>query len=204
MQQLLEKKQGTRAIVFALLLTMMAWLAPANVGIAKAADNQSFNTAQSKTFKVSKKGKKLLKDYQKKNFYKVNKDLNGVAVYFKKASGNKIKFDIVDGYVPVPGEGGRWNGKTITGTLKGNKLKFKNAQFYCAAEVKEGEPLTDVKMAKLSGTITLVSKKTIKLKITSGRDYTKYYEAEKKYSRLKPGKTTTLKHDRNIEEQVTY
>ncbi len=38
MKQLLKRKHGTRAIVFALLLTMLAWLAPMDCQIAKAAD----------------------------------------------------------------------------------------------------------------------------------------------------------------------
>ncbi len=38
MKQLLERKHGTRAIVFALLLTMLTWLAPMDWQIAKAAE----------------------------------------------------------------------------------------------------------------------------------------------------------------------
>ncbi len=37
MKQLLERKRSMRAILLALLLAMLAWLAPANVGVAKAA-----------------------------------------------------------------------------------------------------------------------------------------------------------------------
>lgn len=37
MKQLLEREHGIRFIVFALLLTMLAWLAPMNIGVANAA-----------------------------------------------------------------------------------------------------------------------------------------------------------------------
>ena len=36
MIQLLEKKTGVRIIVFALLLTILAWLVPSNIGQANA------------------------------------------------------------------------------------------------------------------------------------------------------------------------
>lgn len=172
-------------------------------------NGKKYAGAFSKVVGMATSGKKAVKsgnavnleNYRGKNFYK-SKDLDGVAVLFKKTSGNKMKFDIVDGYILDPGEGGIWNGKTIAGTVKGRTLKFKNVQFYCAAVINPNYPPEAVKMAKFSGTVTFVNSKTIKLKITSGRDYTKYYAAEKKWSRLKPGKTITLKRNSKLDRII--
>lgn len=40
-KQLLKRKHGTRIITFALLLTMLAWLDPINIGVAKAAEDDA-------------------------------------------------------------------------------------------------------------------------------------------------------------------
>ncbi len=173
MKQLLEKKQGTRAIVFALLLTMMAWLAPANVGIAKAATMKNGSAV--------KVGKPLYKQcagrvYESK--YKSGKE--GVVVKFGNASKGKITlylgrftWDTGDSYGTKP----------FTGTAKGKKVKFKTSKWYGVAD--DGSP--HHWKNKISGTITIVNKNTIKLKTKSGKEG----------PLLKPGKTVTLRYDAN-------
>lgn len=90
MKRLLKKNQGTRIIVFALMLTMLAWLAPVNVGVAKAADNQSMSMVQNNNLKVSKKP--LYKQCAGRWYIsKCKPGQNFAEIKFGKASKGKIK-----------------------------------------------------------------------------------------------------------------
>ncbi len=183
MKQLLEKKQGTRAIVFALLLTMMAWLVPANVGIAKAATIENGSAV--------KVGKPLYKQCANRIYVSKYKPgvVEGVTIKFGKASKGKIKL-----YIGCfPWESGGFSGtRSITGTVQGKNIKFKTKKWYSADESGGLYRWSN----KVSGTITLVNKNTIKLKIKSG-------EAGDG-PLLKPGKKITLRYDANAKDIFQY
>ncbi len=170
MRQLSEKKQGTRAIVCALLLTMVAWLVPANVGIAKAATMTNGSAV--------KVGKPLYKKCAGKAYLsKCKPGQNFVEIKFGKASKGKIKLYLGWGI----SETSEFDGtKALTGTVKGKNVKFKAKKWYF--EDQGGKRSWN---NPVSGTITLVNKKTIKLKIKSGEEG----------PLLKPGKTITLHYD---------
>ncbi len=171
MKQLLEKKQGARIVAFALLLTMFAWLVPANVGVAKAAD-----MTKSSAMKV---GKPLYKQCAGRAYLsKCKPGQNFAEIKFGKASKGKIKLYLGWG-ISETGDG--YGTKALSGTVKGKTIKFKAKKWYYQDYVGPVQSWNN----PISGTITIVNKKTIKLKIKSGKEG----------PLLKKGKTITLHYD---------
>lgn len=182
MKQSLEKKQRTRIIIFTLLLTMLAWLAPANIGVVKAADNRSTSMSQSNNLKVSKKSKEpLYKQCARKSYaskYKLNKDF--VCVKLGEVSGKKIKLYLGCG---IWDTGEFYGTRAITGTIKGKTIKFKTSKWYYGDQYG-----VHSRSKTVSGTVVLINKNTVKLKIKSGK------AGLRNSSFLKPGKTITLRY----------
>lgn len=177
MKQLLKKKQNTRIIVFTLMLTMLAWLAPANVGVAKAADNQSMSMVQNNNLKVSKKP--LYKQCAGRAYLsKCKPGQNFAEIKFGKASKGKIKLYLGWG---ISESSDAYGTKALTGTVKGKTIKFKAKKWYYQDYVGPVQSWN----SPISGTITIISKNTIKLKINSGKEG----------PLLKKGKTIKLYYD---------
>ena len=148
------------------------------------------NYSKVKSAKIKGVKPKDLKAYQNKQFWSSYADgKEYVYVRFEKASGKKIKLSLSDG---IGGTDAAMFTETTTGTLSGkagNKIKFTVKRCEYVGEVNGGLG-TVRKPAKLSGVITLVNSKTVKLKITSKKDPKGYYESCKFF---KVGKTATLK-----------
>ncbi len=170
MKQSLEKKHSAKIVAFALLLTMLTWLVPANVEVAKAAD-----MTKSSAVKV---GKPLYKKCEGQAYSFKNKQDEVLEAHFRKASKGKIKFYLVRG---VYGSGFVEQTGIITGKVKGKTISFKANKWY---STDEGGAAYCIK-EKISGKMTLKNNKVIKLKITSGKS--------KIFSFLRKGKTLTLK-----------
>lgn len=168
----------------------------AKVRAYQKVSGKTYYGAYSKVKSVKIKASSIrLKDYQKKSFYSkipnlqnINNEREAEVVYinFGKASGKKIKLSINNGYY---GTGYGYDTGTITGTLSGNKIQFKNVQCYSIVEVNGGLDRGKIPV-KLSGTITFINKKAIKITISSRYDPEGW---NKDFKMLKAKKTVTLK-----------
>ncbi len=138
-----------------------------------------------------------LKKYKDNDFYSVPYTTYGenLMVFFHETSGRNVWFSMKYG----DADSLCWNDK-VKGKITGNKIKFTVKNWYTiVADANAPGGAKQIRIpTKISGTITLINNKKIKIKVTSRHDSNASLKEQYPLNKLKKGKKTTLKRSDTI------